>query len=109
MRDRFLTGRPLFLPPFLLAMVAWSGCGPLGPGIGLGPGVDQLVIGAFFLLLGIAALKLLLRSERKDRALRVGGSPQSEPRDILATRHARGEIGREEFLKKNRDVKETAR
>jgi uncharacterized membrane protein len=101
-----MTGRLLSLPLSLLAIVVWSGCGPLGPGIGLGLGGDQLIAGAFFLLLGIAALKLVLRSERKNRALRVGGSAQSEPRDILATRYVQGEIGREEYLDKIRDVRE---
>jgi uncharacterized membrane protein len=106
MRDRFITGRLLSLSPFLLAMVAWSGCGPLGPVIGLGPGMDQLVTGAFFLLLGIAALKLILRSEGTGRERWARGSRPSEPRDILATRYVRGEIGREEYLEKIRDVRE---
>jgi uncharacterized membrane protein len=71
--------------------------------------VDQLVGGAFFLLLGIVALKLVFRPQRIDRRLRAGGSQQSEPQNILATRYARGEIGRDEYLEKLRDVRETAR
>ena len=87
-------------------MLACGGCAPLGAGIGLVPGVDQLVSVAFVLLLGIIGLKLVLRSERIGRELRAGDSRQSEPLDILATRYARGEIGREEYLEKVRDVRE---
>ena len=106
MSYRFITSHMLLLSPYLLSMVAWSGCGPLGPGIGLGPGMDQLVTGAFFLLLGIAALKLILRSEGTGRKRWARGSRPSEPRDILATRYVRGEIEREEYLEKIRDVRE---
>ena len=74
----------------------------------LARGLDRLVIGALFLLLGVAALKLALRSGRIGRGLRSEDSRQSEPQEILATRYSRGEIGREEFLEKIRDVRETA-
>jgi uncharacterized membrane protein len=109
LRHRIILGRLLSLAPFLLVTVACSGCGALGSGIGLAPEMDQLVGGAFSLLIGITALRLILRSERIGAGLEARNSRQSESQDILATRYARGEIGREEFLEKSRDVRETAR
>jgi uncharacterized membrane protein len=104
-----MTRRPTSLSAIWLATFAWSRCGRLGPLLGLGRGLDQLVIGAILLSMDIAALMVVRRSESADRWLRPRNSPRRQLQSILAERNACGEIGREEFLEKSRDLQEKAR
>ena len=70
----------------------WGHMGDYGWGMG---GVGMLV---FWVLLGLC-LALLVRY-----AMGCGGKREKSALDILKERYARGEIGREEFEQKKRDL-----
>lgn len=89
------------------------GYGPQGMmgyyGPGWGDGGWMMMIGGIMwlvlLLLGIAAVAWALRN-----ALHVGSAPRPDRRsaglDILEERYARGEIERDEYLLKKRDLQD---
>jgi uncharacterized membrane protein len=86
----------------LLPLLAAGGCaGPIGPGLGLGPGLDQLVF--FGILIGIGAIAWpRVRNWTSNHSNLLPYSlNQSESRAtaIAAERYAKGEITRDEYLK----------
>lgn len=81
-----------------------------GPGMfgygGFGMGIGMLFAGIFWIafwgLIVFGAIHLLRRNNR--------GSPEQQqtPLEVLEHRYARGEIGRDEYLEKKRDMNSAA-
>jgi uncharacterized membrane protein len=89
---------------YVLVLVAGCAPGPLGPPLGLGPGLDQLVFwGGIF----IAGLFLWPRAQRylKRDSGNSGSSQLKVSMEIVAQRYARGEINRDEYLKMVDDLR----
>lgn len=77
-------------------MMHWSdGYGWMGMGMGMG----WIFMILFWGLVIFGALVLFRRSAGSD-----GGESRKTPLDILKERYARGEIGKEEFEQKRRDI-----
>jgi hypothetical protein len=94
----------------LLPLLAAGGCvGPVGPPLGLGPGLDQLVFFGFLIGIGVVAWPRL-RRWIWTRSNPLPGLNQSESRAtaIAAERYAKGEITRDEYLKLLDDLRHQA-
>ena len=99
--------RPISILIAALVPLTCAGCAaglPLGPPLGLGPGLDQLVSLLFLMAIGFVVYLLLsrrrtpwLRAHRDD--FRAEGAET-----ILRERYAKGEIKREEYLEKLNDL-----
>jgi putative membrane protein len=76
-------------------MMWWSGT----DGWGWGMAIVHSVLLWVILAVGIVVLVRLLRREPS-----AGGPPAETALDILKKRYARGEIGKEEFEQKKRDI-----
>ena len=74
----------------------WGGMESWSPGLGIVHGLLWWAI----LILGIIVLVRVLRRD----ASGAGAPPVETALDILKKRYARGEIGREEFEEKRRDI-----
>lgn len=93
----------------LLPLLAAGGCvGPVGPALGLGPGLDQLVF--FGLLMGIAVAWPRLRKWSSNRSNQPDHLNWSKSRavELAAERYAKGEITRDEYLKMLDDLRHQA-
>lgn len=106
--------KPKLLPFILfLPLLAVVGCalGPIGPPLGLGPGMDQLVF--FGLLAGIGVVvwprmrKWIWASNRSDQPFPMSRS-ENRAIAIATERYAKGEITREEYLKLIEDLRQHA-
>lgn len=83
-----------------------SGYGMMGGGFGYGPGIIGMIFWIVLLIALVIAIVWLVRS------LAGGGhhhAPPPGPRrsaglDILEERYAKGEINREEYLEKKKDI-----
>jgi uncharacterized membrane protein len=91
----------------LLPLLAAGGCvGPVGPALGLGPQLDQLVF--FGLLIGIGVVAWpRLRTWTSNRSNQPYSLNQSDNHAamIAAERYAKGEITRDEYLKMLDDLR----
>ncbi len=74
-----------------------------GGGWGLGWGFGMLVMMAFWILV-IAAIVWFARGASGRSALRSGSPGGDTPLDVLQRRYANGEIGRDEYEQKRRDL-----
>lgn len=87
-------------------LVTTIGCaiGPLGPPLGLGPGLDQLV---FLGLIFIAILFLWPRTQRyfRKNSENSRSNHLKAGMETVAERYARGEINRDEYLKMLDDLR----
>ena len=88
------------------------GGGFMGPGMmgswGMGMGWPGMIFMWIFWLLIIVGLIMLIRwlvqSSSRDNRPTSSGTPASRALDILAERYARGEIDKEEYEQKKRDL-----
>jgi len=69
-----------------------------------GMGLGMIVMSLFWIML-IVALVMFLKS-KQDSGASSGPRQEKSALDILKERYARGEIGREEFEQKKRDLDE---
>jgi uncharacterized membrane protein len=76
------------------ALILSAGCaGPMGPPLGLGPGLDEL---AGVAIVGLIAA-LAYRPIRKLISTRRETTNVASPMDVVRERYARGEINQEEY------------
>jgi uncharacterized membrane protein len=89
----------------LYVLILGTGCaGPLGPPLGLGPGLDQLVfLGAIFIA-GLILWPRVQRHFRKSSGM-SGTNRLSGSMETVAERYAKGEINRDEYLKMIDDLR----
>jgi uncharacterized membrane protein len=97
----------VFITASLLLLIFGGGCavGPLGPPLGLGPGLDQLVF--FGLLIGIAVVAWpRFRKWTSNQHLPDNLNwSKSRAVELAADRYAKGEINRDEYLKMIDDLR----
>lgn len=90
-----------------LPAVAQQGYGPWGMHEWMGWGWGGMVLGPLFMLallaLLVAVIIALARWLGGDRAW-LSATPSRSARDVLDERYARGEIDREEYLKRRQDI-----
>lgn len=79
--------------PNMMGYGQWGGGGWLMPFGGL-----------FWILVLIVVIVLIVRLVREPRWLHPPGEHRSPGLDVLEERYARGEIGRDEYLQKKRDI-----
>jgi putative membrane protein len=70
---------------------------------GYGP-IGMIIWLVILIALIAGAVWLFQRSQRQDRGQRPSDQPRSRGLDLLEERYARGEIDREEYLQKKRDL-----
>jgi hypothetical protein len=95
----------------LLPLLAAAGCmGPVGPGLGLGPGLDQLVFFGLLIGIGVGAWPRFRKWRLSQGNLLPYSLNQSERRAtaIAAERYAKGDITRDEYLKLLDDLRHQA-
>lgn len=78
----------------------------MGGGMGWGMGVGWILFVVFWALV-IAALVLVVK-KLLPKTNAAGGSTPQTPLEILQSRYARGEIQREEYEQKKRDLTNSA-
>jgi putative membrane protein len=81
----------------------WGMMGPWG-GYGSGWGPIGMIVWIVILALVIAAVVWLVRAMTHSGAQISGSGRRSPGLDVLEERYARGEIKREEYLEKKRDM-----
>jgi len=82
----------------LLYLAGICGPGPLVPGLGPLPLIDQAVTLAVVVVLALVALPLLMRTFRKQESSATSGSETPQAEEIVRARYARGELDRNQFL-----------
>ncbi len=96
----------VFIVASFSLLIFEGGCavGPIGPPLGLGPGLDQVV---FWGLILIGAVLLWPRAQRFIRKNASGSRPTvaSAGIQVAAERYAKGEINRDEYLKMVDDLR----
>jgi uncharacterized membrane protein len=94
----------IFVSSLVLVLGAGCAAGPLGPPIGLGPGLDQLVFWGAIFIAGVILWPRVQRYFRK-RSDIPGGNRPSAGMETVAERYAKGEINRDEYLKMVDDLR----
>jgi putative membrane protein len=89
----------------LYVLILGTGCaGPLGPPLGFGPGLDQLVFWGAIFIAGLVLWPRVQRHFRKNDGM-PGTSRLSSSMEIIAERYAKGEINRDEYLRIINDLR----
>ena len=78
----------------------WNMMGHWGGGLGMGP--FGMIIWLVLIILVIAAVVWFMRSAGSNRPAQL--ERRSTGLDVLEERYARGEINRDEYLQKKRDI-----
>jgi len=89
----------------LYVLIPGTGCaGPLGPPLGLGPGVDQVVFLGTIFVAGLILWPRVQRHFRKNSGMSETDR-LSASMETLAERYAKGEINRDEYLRMLNDLR----
>lgn len=75
-----------------------------GWGYGYGFGLGHMVVGVVILIVIIAVVVWLVRSVASPAMHHLPPPRRSSGLDVLEERYARGEIGRDEYLQKKKDI-----